>query len=60
MDHKAEGNSLTFFDLTVCKSSRITDPAIKLRRIFERTLSLIEEYHPYQYGTWRGRFTVNV
>jgi crossover junction endodeoxyribonuclease RuvC len=43
---KAEGNSLTLINLGVLKLSRITDPAIKLRRIFERTLSLIEEYHP--------------
>ncbi len=43
---KAEGNRLSMISLGVLKLSRISDPAIKLRRIFERTLSLIEEYHP--------------
>ena len=43
---RVKGNQLSMISLGVLKLSRISDPAIKLRRIFERTLSLIEEYHP--------------
>jgi len=43
---KAEGNRLSLITLGVLKLARISDPAVKLRRIFERTLSLVEEYHP--------------
>lgn len=43
---KTEGNHISLITLGVLKLSRISDPAVKLKRIFERTLALIEQYHP--------------
>ncbi len=43
---KAVGNKLSMEALGVLKLSKLPDPAVKLRRIFERTLALIDEYHP--------------
>jgi len=43
---RVNGNHLEMLTLGVLKLSKINDHAIKLRRIFEKTRVLIEEYHP--------------
>lgn len=40
------GNRPELLTLGILKLAKISDHAIKLRRIFERTRTLIEEYHP--------------
>lgn len=40
------GNHLELITLGVLKLAKINDHAVKLRRIFERTRALIEQYHP--------------
>lgn len=41
-----KGNKMELVVMGVLKLSKYTNQALKLRRIFERTLELIDEYHP--------------
>lgn len=41
-----KGNKISLITMGVLKMTRLSDHALKLKRIFERTLSLIDEYHP--------------
>ncbi|MFZ4463502.1 MAG: crossover junction endodeoxyribonuclease RuvC, partial [Bacteroidales bacterium] len=41
-----KGNKMELIVMGVLKLSKYTNQALKLRRIFERTLELIDEYHP--------------
>ncbi|MCF8232677.1 MAG: crossover junction endodeoxyribonuclease RuvC [Bacteroidales bacterium] len=43
---RINGRNLELITLGVLKLAKINDHAVKLRRIFERTRSLIEQYHP--------------
>lgn len=43
---RVTGNHLELITLGVLKLAKINDHAVKLRRIFERTRALIEQYHP--------------
>lgn len=43
---RVDGRSLTIITLGVLKLSKINDYALKLKRIFEKTCLLIEEYKP--------------
>jgi crossover junction endodeoxyribonuclease RuvC len=43
---KVSGNHAVLITLGVLKLTRLSDQALKLKRIFERTMMLIEEYHP--------------
>ncbi len=40
------GNQVSLINTGVLKLSRLPNHALKLKRIFERTLALIDEYHP--------------
>jgi crossover junction endodeoxyribonuclease RuvC len=40
------GKTMTLISLGVIKLEKLDDPYLKLKRIFERTLSLIDEYKP--------------
>lgn len=43
---KVEGNRLQLITLGVVKLNKVEDHAIKLRKIFTRVLSIIDEFHP--------------
>ncbi|MBI9034473.1 MAG: crossover junction endodeoxyribonuclease RuvC [Bacteroidales bacterium] len=43
---KITGSKIHLISMGVLKLSKLNDHPSKLRRIFERTLSLIDEYHP--------------
>jgi len=41
-----KGKKISLITMGVLKLSKYKDHALKLKKIFERTLGLIEEYHP--------------
>ena len=41
-----QGNKINLITMGILKLSKYDDHALKLKKIFERTLGLIEEYHP--------------
>lgn len=41
-----KGNRIELINFGVIKLSKYSNQALKLKKIFERTLSLIDEYHP--------------
>ena len=41
-----QGNKINLITMGILKLSKYNDHALKLKKIFERTLGLIEEYHP--------------
>ena len=41
-----QGNKINLITMGILKLSKYSDHALKLKKIFERTLGLIEEYHP--------------
>ena len=41
-----QGNKISLITMGILKLSKYDDHALKLKKIFERTLGLIEEYHP--------------
>ncbi len=43
---EARGNHISLLNMGVLKLSGLTDPASKLKKIFHRTLSIIDEHHP--------------
>ena len=43
---KVTGKTMTFVQMNELDMRKITDPYVKLRMIFERTLELIETHHP--------------
>lgn len=57
---KVEGNRIELLTLGVLKLNKISDQALKLRKIFERTLSLIDEYHPDELAIEAQFFGKNV
>ena len=43
---KVQGNSMSFIQMNELDMRKLKDPYVKLRRIFERTIELIDTYHP--------------
>ncbi len=57
---KINGKKIHLISMGVLKLSQYSDQPIKLRRIFERTLSLIDEYHPDELAIEAPFFGKNV
>lgn len=57
---KVEGTRLQLLTLGVVKLNKLDDHALKLQKIFKRTLSLIEEYHPDEMAIEAQFFGKNV
>jgi len=47
---KEPGPKVELISLGVVKLDHLDDHALKLQRIFEKTISLIDEYHPRLHG----------
>jgi crossover junction endodeoxyribonuclease RuvC len=57
---KAEGNRMHLLTLGVVKLNKVTDHALKLQKIFQRTLSIIDEFHPDEMAIEAQFFGKNV
>lgn len=55
-----KGNNIELLTLGVVKLSKLSNHALKLQKIFKRTLSLIEEYHPDEMAIEAQFFGKNV
>ncbi len=55
-----KGNQIELLALGVVKLSKLSNHALKLQKIFNRTLSLIEEYHPDEMAIEAQFFGKNV
>ena len=56
----AKGSKLEMITMGIMELSKFGDPYIKLQKIFERTLSLIDEYHPDEFAVEAPFFGKNV
>ena len=57
---KVVGNSMSFIQMNELDMRRLKDPYTKLRRIFERTIELIDTYHPDEIALEAPFFGKNV
>lgn len=57
---KVKGNSMSFIQMNELDMRKIKDPYVKLRRIFERTVELIDTYHPDEIALEAPFFGKNV
>jgi crossover junction endodeoxyribonuclease RuvC len=57
---KVEGNRMHLLTLGVVKLNKVTDHALKLQKIFKRTLSIIDEFHPDEMAIEAQFFGKNV
>ncbi|AZQ42827.1 crossover junction endodeoxyribonuclease RuvC [Nonlabens ponticola] len=57
---KVVGNTMSFIQMNELDLRKIKDPYIKLRRIFERTIELIDTYHPDEIALEAPFFGKNV
>jgi crossover junction endodeoxyribonuclease RuvC len=55
-----QGKNISLITMGVLKLSKYKDHALKLKKIFERTLGLIEEYHPDELAIEAPFFGKNV
>ncbi len=55
-----EGNKYTMLRMGVLKLSKLSNQALKLRKIFERVLEIIDEYHPDELAIEAPFFGKNV
>ena len=57
---KVQGNSMSFIQMNELDMRKLKDPYVKLRRIFERTIELIDTYHPDEIALEAPFFGKNV
>lgn len=57
---KVKGNSMSFVQMNELDMRKIKDPYVKLRRIFERTIELIDTYNPDEMALEAPFFGKNV
>jgi len=57
---KVNGNSMSFVQMNELDMRKLKDPYVKLRRIFERTIELIDTYHPDEIALEAPFFGKNV
>ena len=57
---KVNGNSMSFVLMNELDMRKLKDPYVKLRRIFERTIELIDTYHPDEIALEAPFFGKNV
>lgn len=57
---KVVGNTMTFIQMNELDMRKLKDPYTKLRRIFERTIELIDTYHPDEIALEAPFFGKNV
>ncbi len=57
---KVKGNSMSFIQMNELDMRKIKDPYVKLRRIFERTIELIDTYNPDEMALEAPFFGKNV
>lgn len=57
---KVVGNSMSFIQMNELDMRKLKDPYTKLRRIFERTIELIDTYHPDEIALEAPFFGKNV
>jgi crossover junction endodeoxyribonuclease RuvC len=57
---KVEGNKIQLITLGVVKLNKVEDHALKLRKIFTRVLSIIDEFHPDEMAIEAQFFGKNV
>jgi crossover junction endodeoxyribonuclease RuvC len=57
---KVTGKTMTFVQMNELDMRKITDPYVKLRMIFERTMELIETHHPDEIALEAPFFGKNV
>ncbi len=57
---RQKGNKIQMIAMGIIKLSKYNNHALKLKKIFERTLSLIEEYHPDELAIEAPFFGKNV
>jgi crossover junction endodeoxyribonuclease RuvC len=57
---QTKGNNIELLSMGVLKLSKLSNQALKLRKIFERTLMLIDEYHPDELAIEAQFFGKNV
>lgn len=57
---KVVGNSMQFIQMNELDMRKVTDPYVKLRRIFERTIELIDTFHPDEIALEAPFFGKNV
>ncbi len=55
-----KGNKISLIKMDVLKLNKVNDHALKLKKIFETTLSLIKEYHPDEFAIEAPFFGKNV
>src|SRR5690606_23882486 len=57
---KVEKNQMVFLQLNELNLSKLSDPYLKLQRIFERTIELIDTHHPDEIAIETPFFGKNV
>jgi len=57
---KVQGNAMSFIQMNELDMRKLKDPYVKLRRIFERTIELIDTYHPDEIALEAPFFGKNV
>jgi crossover junction endodeoxyribonuclease RuvC len=57
---KVQGKSMSFVQMNERDMRKLKDPYVKLRRIFERTIELIDTYHPDEMALEAPFFGKNV
>ncbi|MEP0480861.1 MAG: crossover junction endodeoxyribonuclease RuvC, partial [Nonlabens sp.] len=57
---KVKGNTMSFIQMNELDMRKIKDPYVKLRRIFERTIELIDTYNPDEMALEAPFFGKNV
>ena len=55
-----KGNQISLIKMDVLKLNKVSDHALKLKKIFDTTLALIKEYHPDEFAIEAPFFGKNV